>query len=83
MAATSLRGSGIEGIGRPRVEPSFVPKVIDRMMRVLDKNGQELFREEKLADANDVVVNAGKKNVWIKNVSVDTTPVRKPRAPST
>lgn len=28
--------SRIEGIGRPRVEPSFVPTVIDRMMRVPD-----------------------------------------------
>ena len=33
-ALTSGRGSAIEGIGRPRVEPSFVPGVIDRMMRV-------------------------------------------------
>ncbi len=31
---TSTRGSDIEGIGRPRVEPSFVPGVIDRMIRV-------------------------------------------------
>lgn len=30
----SARGSEIEGIGRPRVEPSFVPDVIDRMIRV-------------------------------------------------
>ena len=37
MAATCARGSGIEGIGRPRVEPSFVPKVIDHMMRVPDE----------------------------------------------
>ena len=29
-------GSRIEGIGRPRVEPSFVPGVIDRMVRVPD-----------------------------------------------
>jgi cysteine synthase A len=28
--------SRIEGIGRPRVEPSFVPSVIDHMMRVPD-----------------------------------------------
>jgi cysteine synthase A len=28
------RGSGIEGIGRPRVEPSFIPEVIDRMIAV-------------------------------------------------
>ena len=30
------RGSGIEGIGRPRVEPSFMPDVIDRMITVPD-----------------------------------------------
>jgi cysteine synthase A len=29
-------GSRIEGIGRPRVEPSFQPGVVDRMMRVPD-----------------------------------------------
>ncbi|RAG80611.1 PLP-dependent cysteine synthase family protein [Streptacidiphilus pinicola] len=29
-------GSRIEGIGRPRVEPSFVPGAIDRMMKVPD-----------------------------------------------
>src|SRR3954462_10825318 len=29
-------GSRVEGIGRPRVEPSFVPTVIDRVERVLD-----------------------------------------------
>lgn len=29
-------GSKIEGIGRPRVEPSFIPAVIDDMMRVPD-----------------------------------------------
>ena len=29
-------GSRIEGIGRPRMEPSFVPRAIDRMMRVPD-----------------------------------------------
>lgn len=32
----SLGGSRIEGIGRPRVEPSFIPDVIDEMMRVPD-----------------------------------------------
>ena len=30
------RPSRIEGIGRPRVEPSFVPGVIDHMLRVPD-----------------------------------------------
>ncbi|MEO5878145.1 MAG: PLP-dependent cysteine synthase family protein [Streptosporangiaceae bacterium] len=32
----TARGSRIEGIGRPRVEPSFIPTVIDRMFRVPD-----------------------------------------------
>ncbi len=36
LAATSPRGSRIEGIGRPRVEPSFLPGVIDHMIRVPD-----------------------------------------------
>jgi len=33
---TSEVGSRIEGIGRPRVEPSFLPTVIDRMTKVDD-----------------------------------------------
>ena len=33
---TNTRGSRIEGIGRPRVEPSFVGEVIDRMITVPD-----------------------------------------------
>lgn len=32
----STRGSRIEGIGRPTVEPSFVPGVVDRMVSVPD-----------------------------------------------
>ncbi|HEY1015730.1 MAG TPA: PLP-dependent cysteine synthase family protein [Herpetosiphonaceae bacterium] len=33
--ALCLRGgSGIEGIGRPQVEPSFLPSIVDRMIRV-------------------------------------------------
>lgn len=35
-AVTCPRPSRIEGIGRPRVEPSFVPGVIDHMIRVAD-----------------------------------------------
>jgi cysteine synthase A len=35
-ALTSCRGSRIEGIGRPRVEPSFIGQVIDRMIKVPD-----------------------------------------------
>ncbi|HEX3783357.1 MAG TPA: PLP-dependent cysteine synthase family protein [Pseudonocardiaceae bacterium] len=35
-ARTNVCGSRIEGIGRPRVEPSFVGQVIDRMIKVPD-----------------------------------------------
>jgi cysteine synthase A len=35
-ASAVARGSRIEGIGRPRVEPSFVGQVIDRMVAVPD-----------------------------------------------
>ncbi|WP_225446916.1 PLP-dependent cysteine synthase family protein [Streptacidiphilus sp. PB12-B1b] len=35
-AVTCERGSRIEGIGRPRMEPSFIPGAIDRMMKVPD-----------------------------------------------
>jgi len=33
---TCQEGSNIEGIGRPRVEPSFIPSVIDRMIKIPD-----------------------------------------------
>lgn len=33
---TGCTGSRIEGIGRPRVEPSFLPQVIDHMLKVPD-----------------------------------------------
>lgn len=33
---TSVKGSRIEGIGRPRVEPSFLPDVVDHMIQVPD-----------------------------------------------
>jgi cysteine synthase len=35
-SVTTGRGSRIEGIGRPSVEPSFQPAVVDRMCRVPD-----------------------------------------------
>ncbi len=35
-AYTTGCGSRIEGIGRPRVEPSFIPSVVDAMIRVPD-----------------------------------------------
>jgi cysteine synthase A len=41
---TLERGSRIEGIGRPRVEPSFLPNVIDRMIRVPDADSMAALR---------------------------------------
>ena len=37
-------GSRIEGIGRPRVEPSFIRGVIDRMIRVPDNSSMAALR---------------------------------------
>ncbi len=37
-------GSRIEGIGRPRVEPSFIPSIIDRMMTVPDAASMAAIR---------------------------------------
>ncbi|HJR13481.1 MAG TPA: PLP-dependent cysteine synthase family protein [Rhodanobacteraceae bacterium] len=41
---TLERGSRIEGIGRPRVEPSFLPGMIDRMIRVADGDSMAALR---------------------------------------
>jgi len=38
------RGSRIEGIGRPRVEASFNPQVIDRMLRIPDASSLAAIR---------------------------------------
>jgi cysteine synthase A len=39
------RSSRIEGIGRPRVEPSFVPTIVDRMIQVPDAASLAAIRE--------------------------------------
>ncbi|WP_278314290.1 PLP-dependent cysteine synthase family protein [Lolliginicoccus levis] len=41
---TETCGSRIEGIGRPRVEPSFVPEVVDHMVRVPDASSIAAMR---------------------------------------
>lgn len=40
----SPHGSRIEGIGRPRVEPSFLPSVVDHMIRVPDAGSLAAMR---------------------------------------
>ncbi|MCW2579780.1 MAG: Cysteine synthase [Blastococcus sp.] len=44
-AAATGRFSRIEGIGRPRVEPSFVPTIVDRMICVPDAASLAAMRE--------------------------------------
>jgi cysteine synthase A len=39
-----LTGSRIEGIGRPRIEPSFLPSVVDRMLHVADASSIAAMR---------------------------------------
>ena len=43
-AYTIEEGSLIEGIGRPRMEPSFVPTVVDRMIQVPDAGSVAAMR---------------------------------------
>ena len=44
-ATATGRSSRIEGIGRPRVEPSFVPTIVDRMICVPDAASLAAMRE--------------------------------------
>jgi cysteine synthase A len=39
-----MQSSCIEGIGRPRVEPSFIPEIIDRMIAVTDAQSVAAMR---------------------------------------
>ena len=42
--AVAVRGSRIEGIGRPRVEPSFIIELVDRMVKVDDAESVACLR---------------------------------------
>ena len=55
--------SRIEGIGRPRVEPSFVGQVIDRMMRVPDAASIAAMRHASRALGRRVGGSTGT-NLW-------------------
>ena len=56
-------GSRIEGIGRPRVEPSFLPSVIDRMYRVPDAATIACMRWTSEVTGRSVGGSTGT-NVW-------------------
>jgi len=60
---TTGRGSRIEGIGRPRVEPSFMPGVVDRMMAVPDAASVAAARALEPVLGRRVGASTGT-NVW-------------------
>jgi cysteine synthase A len=62
LRATSS-GSRIEGIGRPRVEPSFVPGVVDRMIRVPDAASIAMIRHVEPMLGRRVGASTGT-NLW-------------------
>jgi cysteine synthase A len=60
---TGSRGSRIEGIGRPRVEPSFIGEVIDRMISVPDAASLATIRTVERALGRRVGASTGT-NLW-------------------
>ena len=62
-ATLTAPGSRIEGIGRPRVEPSFLPSVIDRMYRVPDAASIACMRWTAEVTGRSVGGSTGT-NVW-------------------
>ncbi|GAB3680325.1 PLP-dependent cysteine synthase family protein [Actinocorallia lasiicapitis] len=61
--SVTAKGSRIEGIGRPRVEPSFLPTVIDRMIRVPDAASIAAMRWASEVTGRKVGGSTGT-NVW-------------------
>jgi len=57
------RASRIEGIGRPRVEPSFVPTIVDRMIRVPDAASLAAMRHLEQATGRRAGGSTGT-NLW-------------------
>ena len=60
---TTGRGSRIEGIGRPRVEPSFMPGVVERMIAVPDAASVATARALEPVLGRRVGASTGT-NVW-------------------
>jgi cysteine synthase A len=61
--ATTGAGSRIEGIGRPRVEPSFVPTIVDRMIRVPDAASLAAMRHLERVTGRRAGASTGT-NLW-------------------
>ncbi|MBP2476035.1 cysteine synthase A [Crossiella equi] len=62
-ALIGTRGSRIEGIGRPRVEPSFVGQAIDRMIKVPDAASVAVIRHAEQVLGRRVGGSTGT-NLW-------------------
>ena len=62
-AALTSTGSRIEGIGRPRVEPSFIPTLVDRMIEVSDLESVAAMRALSAALGRKVGPSTGT-NFW-------------------
>jgi cysteine synthase A len=62
-APSTACASRIEGIGRPTVEPSFIPSVIDRMLRVPDAGSIATMRFVRRVTGRSVGGSTGT-NVW-------------------
>ena len=62
-SVTTGRPSRIEGIGRPRVEPSFMPGVIDRMIQVPDAASIAAMRFVRAVTGRTVGGSTGT-NAW-------------------
>ena len=63
IAFETTGGSRIEGIGRPRVEPSFIPEVVDRMIRVPDAASVAATRHASVVLGRRVGGSTGT-NLW-------------------
>jgi cysteine synthase len=63
LSAFTGRPSRIEGIGRQRLEPSFLPQVVDRMMRVPDAASIATMRLVRTRTGRSVGGSTGT-NVW-------------------
>jgi len=63
QTVTSSESSRIEGIGRPRVEPSFLPSVIDRMIQVPDAGSIAAMQFLSGATSRSVGPSTGT-NLW-------------------
>ena len=69
-ATVTSAGSRIEGIGRPRVEPSFIPTLVDRMVEVSDVESVAAMRALSVLLGRKVGPSTGT-NFWAMSTLAD------------